>query len=252
MDDRRIATVAASHPLERNFFLGFLIVAVIAVAGGFLPRLETIFSGERAWPPFSVHVHAVLFYGWIAFLASQILLVRTRNTPLHKRLGYAGLGLAVAMVAVGGWMAITMAEWHLARGADRALGFLPVPLVDLVIFSALIGAAGLLRRDAAAHKRLILLGTTELLGAGFGRMSLYSTPETPWLPQAQLFVDLYGLLWVVMAAAIAFDVATRGRPHRVYWIGVPFMLAMQFLAASLVLWPGWKPFAAGALGLDLT
>lgn len=240
---------AAGHPLERNFFLGFLVVAVIAVAGGFLPKLATIFSGERAWPPFSVHVHAVLFYGWIAFLAAQVLLIRTGNTSLHKRFGLFGLGLAAAMVVVGGWMALTMAGWHLQQGSDRALGFLPVPLLDLVVFTVLISAAGLMRRDSAAHKRLILLGTTELLGAGFGRMNLYEMAPTPWLPPVEMFVNLYGMLWVIMAVAILFDVLTRGRPHRVYLVAVPFMLAMQYLAATLVAWPGWKPLAASALGL---
>lgn len=241
---------AVSHPLDRNFFLGFLVVSVIAVGFGFLPRLETIFSGEREWPPFPVHLHAALFYGWIGFLATQVLLVRTRNTQAHKRLGYVGLGLAVAMVLVGSWMAITMAGWHLARGSDRALGFLPVPLIDMVIFTVLISAAGLKRRDPAAHKRLILLGTTQLLGAGFGRMGLYEMPATPWLPPVEMLVNLYGVLWAVMAAAVVFDVATRGRPHPVYVVAIPFMLAMQYLAAHLMLWPGWKPFAAGVLGLQ--
>lgn len=240
---------AATHPLERNFFLGFLIVAMVAVGFGFLPRLETIFSGEREWPPFPVHVHAVLFYGWIGLLATQVLLVRTGNTRLHKRLGVGGLALAASMVLVGGWMAVTMAGWHLERGSDRALGFLAVPLIDLVIFSALISAAGLMRRDSATHKRLILLGTTQLLGAGFGRMDLYAMPPTPWLPPVEMMVNLYGMLWIVMAVAILFDVVTRGRPHRVYLIAIPFMLALQFVSSSLLGWPGWKPLASSVLGL---
>ncbi|HEV2082419.1 MAG TPA: hypothetical protein VGR32_08180 [Brevundimonas sp.] len=240
---------AARHPADRAFFLAFAAVAIVAVAGGFLPRLSTIFSGERAWPPFPVHVHAVLFYGWIVLLTTQVFLVRRGNLAMHRRLGWAGLALAVAMVGVGAWMAVTMAGWHLERGSDRGLGFLPVPLMDLVIFSVLIGWAAFSRRDASTHKRLMLLGTTQLLGAGFGRMDLYAMPPTPWAPQVQMFVNLYGALWVIMALAIAFDVATRGRPHRVWLIAVPFTVAAQFVAASLLVWPGWKPFAAGMLGI---
>ena len=241
---------APSHPLDRTFFLVFLIIAVVAVAGGFLPRLETIFSGERDWPPFAVHVHAVLFYGWIAFLGAQIVLVRSRNMALHKRMGLFGLGLAAAMVVVGAWMALTMAEWHWARGAQRAAGFLPVPLTDLVIFTVLIGAAALLRRDGAAHKRLILMGTTQILGAGFGRMNLYDAPATPFLPALEPMIGLYSELWIILAAAVIFDVVTRGRPHPVYLIGIPFMLAMQFAASNLLTWPGWLPFIQGALDLS--
>ncbi len=239
----------ARHPADRAFFLAFAIVAIAAVAGGFLPRLSTIFSGERQWPPFPVHVHAALFYGWIALLTTQVLLVRSGNVALHKRLGWGGLGLAVAMVGVGAWMAVTMAGWHLAQGSDRALGFLPVPLMDLVVFAVLVGWAALRRRDASTHKRLMLLGTTQLLGAGFGRMNLYAMPPTPWAPQVEMFVNLYGMLWVIMALAVGFDVATRGRPHRVWLIAVPLAVGCQFVAASLLVWPGWKPFAARLLGL---
>ena len=240
---------AAKHPADRAFFLAFAAIAILAVAGGFLPRLSTIFSGERAWPPFPVHVHAVLFYGWIVLLTAQVLMVRAGNTRLHRRLGWAGVGLAVAMVAVGAWMAVTMANWHLARGADRALGFLPVPLMDLVIFSVLIGWAVLRRNDSSTHKRLMLLGTTQLLGAGFGRMQLYSAPETPWFPPLQPALDLYGMLWVIVALAIGFDVLTRGRPHRVWFVAVPLVLALQLSAAALLVWPGWDAFARDAFGL---
>ena len=249
MSERAAPSAADPSRRERNFYLAFLAVAVVAVAGGFLPKLQTIFSGERAWPPFAVHLHAVLFYGWVGFLGLQVLLVRSRNLRRHRQMGYLGLGLAAAMVVVGSWMAVTMAGWHHARGDDGALTFLPVPLTDMLIFAVVITAAGLLRRDSAAHKRLILLATTQLLGAGFGRMALYRDPDTPWWPQAQHLLDLYGLLWVIMAAAVAFDLMTRGRPHRVFAFAIPFMLAVQVLAASIMISPQWLPFAKGVLGL---
>lgn len=235
-----------AHPLDRAFFLAFAGVAIVAVAGGFLPKLETIFSGERPWPPFIVHVHAALFYGWIGFFLVQVLLIRRRSIALHRQLGWVGVGLAVLMIAVGSFMALEMAALHLARGADRSLNFLPVPLTDLIAFGVLIAAGIWFRRDAAAHKRLMLLATTALLGAGFARMRLFDLPETPAFPQLEHMVELYGMLWLVMAAAILFDLFTRGRIHRVYLIAVPFMLAMQFLAASLLTWPGWGDFARQA------
>lgn len=179
----------------------------------------------------------------------QILLVRRRDLVLHRRLGYFGLGLAAVMVVTGVWMSLSMEAWHHDRGSEGALGFLPVPLLDLVIFSVLIAAAGLMRRDPATHKRLVLLATTQLLGAGFGRMELYQIPSTPWLPMLAPLVDLYGMLWLVLAAAVAFDVATRGRPHPAYLAGIPFMLALQVLAVALMVWPGWTPLAKRMLGL---
>ncbi len=239
----------AQHRLDRTFFLVFAAIAVVAVAGGFLPRLSTIFSGERDWPPFIVHVHAALFYGWITLLVAQTFLIRRHLTTLHKRLGLAGLGLAVVMTIVGVSMALYMAGWHLHRGSDRALNFLPVPLGDMVVFAGFMAAAAWKRKDGPTHKRLILLATTQLLGAGFGRMDLYQVPAIPALPALQPFISLYGMLWVIMAMAVAFDMITRRRIHPVYFAGIPYMLAIQFAASALTIWPGWSPLAKGILGL---
>lgn len=239
----------AQHRLDRSFFLIFAVVAVVAVAGGFLPRLSTIFSGERDWPPFIVHVHATLFYGWIALLVTQTLLIRKRQAGLHKRLGVGGLMLAALMVVVGVGMALHMAGWHLVRGSDRALNFLPVPLGDMAVFAGLMAAAAWKRKDGPAHKRLVLLATTQLLGAGFGRMDLYQVPATPALPALQPFIALYGMLWLIMAAAVAFDLITRRRVHPVYVVAIPYMLAIQFAASSLTVWSGWPTLARGSLAL---
>ncbi|NBB52239.1 hypothetical protein GVN24_28560 [Rhizobium sp. CRIBSB] len=242
MSESRIS-FAVDHPRDRDFFLAFVVVAVVAIAGGFLPRLETIFNGERPWPPLIVHVHAALFYGWIAFLAAQVLLVRGRATATHRRMGWLGTGLAAAMVGVGIVMSLHMAEWHLARGSTWQLGFLPIPLADVTAFGLFAAAAIVLRRDSPTHKRLILVATTVLLGAGFGRMNLYEMLPTPVLPVLKPMIDLYGMVWLVLAAAMLFDQLTRGRVHRAYTTALPILLAIEWTGVTLMTWPGWPDFA---------
>lgn len=239
----------ASHRLDRAFHLVFAIVAIVGVAGGFLPRLSTIFSGERPWPPLIVHVHAALLYGWIALLLIQIGLIRTRAVALHRKLGLLGAVLAVAMVLVSAWMAIDMAGFHLVRGSTRALNFLPVPLTDIAAFAVLIGAAIALHKDSPAHKRLVVLATTVVLGAGYGRMNLYDIPKMPDLPLVEPLVETYGMLWAILVGMIVYDLATRRRVHHVYLVGIPFVLAMQLIATLLVIWPGWPAFARATFNL---
>lgn len=236
---------AVDHPRDRDFFLAFVVVAIVAVAGGFLPRLETIFSGERPWPPLIVHIHAALFYGWIAFLAVQVLLIRRRAVATHRKMGWLGTGLAAAMVGVGVGMSLHMAEWHLARGSTWQLAFLPIPLADIGAFGLFAGSAILLRRDSPTHKRLILLATTVLLGAGFGRMNLYEMLPTPFLPALKPMIEMYGPIWLVVVVAMLFDQWTRGRIHQAYWIGLPLLLLIEWTGVSLLVWPGWPDLARG-------
>ena len=49
------------------------------------------------------------------------------------------------------------------------LSFLAVPLATVIVFPALIGAALAWRRQPELHKRLMLIGTLELLPAGVAR-----------------------------------------------------------------------------------
>ena len=51
------------------------------------------------------------------------------------------------------------------------LMFLAIPLVDLVVFSILVGTAVAKRRKSATHKRLMLLATVGMLDAGRGAVA---------------------------------------------------------------------------------
>ena len=65
-------TVCAPASSERNFYLIFWVLSLAAVLLGFVPGLGLYLAGAKPWPPFVVHMHAVLFYGWMAFFLVQI------------------------------------------------------------------------------------------------------------------------------------------------------------------------------------
>ncbi len=76
--------------------------------------------------------------------------------------------LAGAMVVLGTAVAVIMARLQVAR--NHALTpVLSVQSADMLAFAGLAGAAFLLVKQPAAHKRLILLATLYISDAGFAR-----------------------------------------------------------------------------------
>ena len=51
--------------------------------------------------PLLLQVHGVVMTGWIALFVLQIVLIETRRTRVHQRLGKIGAGWAVPVVILG-------------------------------------------------------------------------------------------------------------------------------------------------------
>ena len=65
----------------------------------------------------------------------QTTLVAQRKVAVHRRLGFAGAGLAAAMVGVGTYTAIEAAARGSAPPGVDPLAFLAIPLFDIVLFT---------------------------------------------------------------------------------------------------------------------
>ena len=83
---------------DRNFFLAMLALILVGIITGFGWDIVQRVTHHTANWPILVHIHAVAFVIWLALLATQITLVRTRNLALHKKLGLFGAGWAVVML----------------------------------------------------------------------------------------------------------------------------------------------------------
>jgi hypothetical protein len=106
----------------------------------------------------------------------------------------------------------------------------------------------LLRREASAHKRLMLLSTIYLTGAGFGRLWGFTVGNAlghgfwPFAASMQSGKDL------LILALGGYDLITRGRLHPVYVGAVVWMLGNEVLANWLYFDPTWKVFVSKLLG----
>jgi hypothetical protein len=154
MESKQLA-FAVTHPHDRTFFVLNAVVAWVAVVMGFSPGLRAHLSGATPFPPPVVHVHAVVFTGWLALFTVQIWMIRSRRADIHRRLGVIGVVMVPLVVIVGTVTNVVTQRIHLQAGAFEPDFFL-LAIVDMLRFACLAGAGLILRRNAAAHKRLLL------------------------------------------------------------------------------------------------
>jgi hypothetical protein len=220
---------------ERTFFLGMAATCVAAIFLGFAPTyyLKTIY-GTPALPRV-VHLHGLLFTSWIVLLATQTALVAVGRTDLHRRLGIGGAALAGAMTLV----AFVTAIGAVQRGS-QSVEFFAVPMGSVVVFPALVGAALVVRRQPAAHKRLMLIATAELLVAGVARWPIVRE----W--GALGFFGVTNLL--VIAPILVYDLVTRRRPHPATVWGGLFFVASQPLRIAIGGTDLWLTFSRWLIG----
>jgi uncharacterized membrane protein len=222
----------ASNP-DRAFFASMAALALALVVVGFAPTffLKDAFDAPDLSP--LVHVHGVLFTAWPALLLAQALLIRNGKYALHRTLGAAGAALAIAMVITGFMVVLGKPRFNIASRA-----FIFTPLLGLILFPLFVAAAIRLRRDAQAHKRLMLLATILLITAGTRRvLHLLGFEPGPYVAE----LVTYALLLLPLAI---YDLTRLHRLHPVTAWGGAILLLRHALHAAVAYTDGWQHFAA--------
>jgi uncharacterized membrane protein YozB (DUF420 family) len=225
---------------DRVFFTGIAAVMALTVLAGFgttyyfrLPSgTPTTLTGGSITP--TLHLHALLFTGWVLLFLVQTGLIAARRVAVHRRLGFASIALAAAMVVVGLRTAIESAARGAAPPGADPLTFLVVPVFDLVLFTGFVSAAILKRRDKEAHKRLMLLAYVSIITAAIARM-----PGV--LPLGPLV--FFGASFLFVVAGMVYDRIWRGRIHRAYAWGAPIIALSVPVRLAVSGTAAWQAFA---------
>jgi hypothetical protein len=225
----------ATNAIERRFYSGMALLFAAVVFVGFARTyyLRSYFgSPELDWIR---HAHGVVFSAWLVLLVVQTTLVARRRADLHRRVGVAGVLIALAMIVIGTATALLRARIiDLPPGSPPPLAFLTIPLGDLVVFGTLFALAYRWRRRVDFHKRLMLLATIAILPAAVARLPLTFIQALG--PVA--FFGLADLLVVVMAA---FDWMTIRRIHpATLWGGLFLIIShpLRLIIGTTPLWLG--------------
>lgn len=225
--------------LDRWFYFGMAWLVLAVVTYGFGRGLGERLL-HRAEPlPWILHVHALVFAGWVLLFLVQSGLARWRAVSLHRRLGLFGAGLGTGLPVLGVVTALVMRQWHARQGPVHD-AFLAISFNDMLTFAVAFGLALRWRRQPDRHRRLMLIATCALTVAAFARFPRALVPANTW----------YAYVDVLIGLGLLRDVIVDGRIHRVYALGLPCVMAGQGLALYLAFAApaGWLALLHAMLG----
>jgi hypothetical protein len=237
----------AFHKWDRNFFLAFLALCWLGVLMGFVPAANLRFRGHAEYPaPSILEIHAFAFSSWMLLLTMQIGLIRARRPKLHMTLGLLGFAL-VPIMAISGFLSEVYSQrWRFVHPPNSQAFFI-IAIYYVIAFTTLACCALALRKNPAAHKRLILLATSVIVGAAYGRwwgMPLYNVFGDGY---AGMLIYTYAGADLLVAGALAYDWFTRGRLHPVNGFAVPAIFTGQIATTIIYHSPNWLPIARLAI-----
>jgi len=215
----------------RYFYFGMSLLIAAVVIYGFGHTVDQNLIHAKPARPGLLWLHGLLFSAWVGFFILQSALVRTRNVPLHRVLGWVGAGLAASMTVVGLWTSIVMGRFDVSILQEKYRAqFLLIPFWDIACFTTVFWMAVAWRKKPELHRRMMLIATCALTAAAWGRV--------PVPPAVGMFfyvgVDALILLGVVR------DLIVMRRVHRVYLWVLPIFAVGQFLVVLTALKaPAW-------------
>jgi hypothetical protein len=201
-----------------------LILAGIAVFG-----FSRTIPGDIAAPGFPalLWVHAAVFTSWVLLFVAQPALVMGRSLRWHRRLGWVGVGLACAMVALGGFAVL------MGLIADKVPPFYPHGfflmrgMVGLLLFAALVAAGIVNRRRPEWHKRMLLCASFVVIVPGLERAMPLDVFGANWPFAVDATIDALAM------AGPAADLIARRHVHPAYWWGVGAIVTQQAAVYAL-------------------
>jgi hypothetical protein len=240
MIEETTSTAQRAGTLGQSFYFFMALLVAGVVVYGFSHTVNERLIHPLSPVPLILYFHAPIFAGWVLFFIAQSALIRTSNVKLHRQIGWFGLAFGLAMLVLGIATAITMARFNTQHGSADEAEFLIVPLFDMIAFASAFGLAFYCRKKAEFHRRLMLIATCSLAGAGFARFHTFLMPKD-WF---------YAGVDALILLGVTRDLIVTKRVHPVYLYGLPAMMLGQIVAMHTYLGalPVWLRIAHRILG----
>jgi hypothetical protein len=227
---------------DRKAYIVWMALVWAGTLAGFgldFPR----YLAEQPAPPLILHLHGAAYTLWLVLVSVQIFLIETGDVRRHKQLGWATAVVSAVLVPLG--LAAAMVDMaRQVNHPDYAPQFLGLEFVDMVVFAALITAGLMLRKDLAAHKRLMILAAVSIADASFSRvwsMVFKITVPGPFGWWMQYF---WGTTLMLLSMA-AWDLWRRRRIHPTVLAGAAFLWTGQIVLTVLEYSVAWKAAMVG-------
>lgn len=216
---------------DRRLYAAMSALALCVVLTGFAKTyyFKALFGAPSL--PLLLHLHGALMTSWYLLFFIQVVLIRARRVDLHRKLGLAGVALAIALLPV----AMATARRFLINSLNDpevlpiAAAIAGYDAVALLVFASLVAVALAWRRRSDIHKRLMTLAALTLLGP----------------PLARLVGDENAVLAsnLIVIVPIAIDTIRNRRLHPAFGWGGALVLISSRAALMMVTSPSWTEFA---------
>jgi len=229
-----------------KYFLGAALLLLALVFTGFGRTLFARAFFDVPPIPWYLFVHGFVLASWFLLLVAQTTLVAVDRTDLHRRLGFLGGFIAVALVAMS-LVAVRGFAAHVKANVLSIDETFPIDVVrtivwtdlaGLLVFSTFVGAALYWRRRSDVHKRLMVLASTAIIGPAVARIVSLLAP-----PQAIGIVLQTSILVGLPLTVLVHDLFATRRVHRativaltVYFVAIfgAFAISNTGVGAALV------------------
>lgn len=231
-----MATHAQTAPTTGNddrFFLKAAIAMALVVVVGFSTQLA---MGRSTFAsPLHVHLHAVVFMGWVVIYVTQTALVASGSLALHRRLGWIATGWMMTMVVLGFVVTLSMVRRGVTPFFFLPLHFLIFDPLSVLTFAGLTTAAVMNRHRTDWHRRLHYCGMALLLGPAFGRL-LPMPFLIPFAWEATVIAVL-----IFPAIGVVADWRRTGTVHRAWAWGIGTIMGSAILTYAITFGPLGPP-----------
>lgn len=211
----------ATYLSDQGFFTRLTQALAALIVFGFLQWALRGFVDPLRTPVW-IHAHGIAMLGWLGTIVAQNSLAGRGNLALHRRIGWASLGLVIAIVLLGtyaGRMALAM---HRVPPFFTDAYFLALTHVEVVVFALTVVAAIALRRQTQWHRRLMIAATVLLMEPALGRLL-----PMPLLGQIAGGWTITAVQVGVMGIIARHDARILGRSHPATLVGMVLMIAVH-------------------------
>jgi uncharacterized membrane protein YozB (DUF420 family) len=228
-------TPPRSRTVGRPFYLIMSLAMAAVIIGGFSQTVPDDFAPKPGLP-LLLHIHGAIFTSWVILFVAQPAFIARGSVALHRRIGWVGAGLAIAMLVMGVAATLYAVRYGFIPGFFPPRIFLVMNLIGIIVFAGLVAGGIALRKRAEWHKRLMLCATISILGPGLGRL----LPMGSFGAAAPLV--MFGVIALFAFAGPVVDLIVRRKIHRAYFWGVATILLSMAVIPPIAFSP-----PAGAL-----
>lgn len=218
-----------------------LVIVVIGFGHVYAPKL---LSNTNV--PLVIHVHAALFTSWLFVFVLQCFFILKKKINWHIRLGKIGVILAWIMLVSGIVTATDAAKsGHIGiPGVEfkSVEGFLLLNFSSAIIFTILVTAGIIFRKQPDYHKRFMLMASVAgLAPPGISRLPLISG-HTP---------AIAGLIMIFILMAPLYDWRKQKQVHKAYLFSFPLIIfILPPVISALASTELWITFAQWLIQLN--